>query len=713
MQSLSEREPRRMDPFTTTSHPSAPSQTLSEIVIAGAPWLQTARLALHPGLITIIGARGSGKTALAEMIAAGCDAIPPGVNTRSFLHRARPFLEGVAVTLKWAGPVEDGASHTRPVLQTAARDGDGAPRGPRARYLSQQFVEELCASDGATSGLLREIERTVFESHDVSDRDGALDFEELLTLRAQRHRDTRAREEKSLAEVSDRIAAETQKANQLTALRAQLSDKSFLLARLSADRDKLASNTGLERIDRLTALTQAAERVRGFVRFFNVQEQQLLALRDEIKGFRDTEAPAALQALQRRYARSGLKGDMWKPFLLDYTGDVERLLEAQIARAQRSAASWRGRPPAPLSPEIELIHPAMDLEKVPLAVLEAEIARLGQQVSLDRQTSEAFTALSRRIVTETELLSQLRARAEDAEDAGPRIKALEAERRAITQRVFAALAAEHNVLTELYAPIAQRLSTAGGSLRKLAFAVRRTADMERWIKAGDALLNLRRPGAFSAQGALARAAAPLQHAWESGSAEAVAAAVQTFRESHLTALLAHGPADVAVSDPHGAPAHAWLARVTAWLSSTDHIAVRYAVEYDGVDIRHLSPGTRGIVLLLLYLGFDDSDDRPLIIDQPEENLDPKSVYDELVGLFVQAKTKRQVILVTHNANLVINTEADQIIVASIGSNAGDGLPPITYRTGSLDDAATRQSVCDILEGGERAFRERAKRLGLD
>ena len=73
---------------------------------------------------------------------------------------------------------------------------------------------------------------------------------------------------------------------------------------------------------------------------------------------------------------------MWKPFLLDYTGDVERLLEAQIARAQRSAASWRGRPltspdGAPLSPEIELIHPAMDLEKVPLAVLEAEIARLG------------------------------------------------------------------------------------------------------------------------------------------------------------------------------------------------------------------------------------------------------------------------------------------------------------------------------------------------
>ena len=57
----------------------------------------------------------------------------------------------------------------------------------------------------------------------------------------------------------------------------------------------------------------------------------------------------------------------------------------------------------------------------------------------------------------------------------------------------------------------------------------------------------------------------------------------------------------------------------------------------------MSPGTRGIVLLLLYL-----DDRPLIIDQPEENLDPKSVFDELVERFREARLQRQIIIVTHN-----------------------------------------------------------------
>jgi hypothetical protein len=164
------------------------------------------------------------------------------------------------------------------------------------------------------------------------------------------------------------------------------------------------------------------------------------------------------------------------------------------------------------------------------------------------------------------------------------------------------------------------------------------------------------------------------------------------------------------ADPAGCEFRAWSKRFAHWLFSTDHISVRYEIGYDGIDIRKLSPGTRGIVLLLLYLALDDSDDRPLIIDQPEENLDPKSVFDELVALFVAAKAKRQVIMITHNANLVINTDADQIIVASAGAHTSGGLPRITYVAGGLESADIRKSVCDILEGGEAAFLERARRL---
>ncbi|MNJ64109.1 hypothetical protein D3C77_600500 [compost metagenome] len=116
------------------------------------------------------------------------------------------------------------------------------------------------------------------------------------------------------------------------------------------------------------------------------------------------------------------------------------------------------------------------------------------------------------------------------------------------------------------------------------------------------------------------------------------------------------------------------------------------------------------MLLLLYLSLDAKDSRPLIIDQPEENLDPKSIYNDLVPLFMAAKSTRQVIMVTHNANLVVNTDADQIIIAECGPHGNGQLPPITYLSGGLEDRLIRERVCEILEGGETAFKERARRL---
>jgi hypothetical protein len=80
--------------------------------------------------------------------------------------------------------------------------------------------------------------------------------------------------------------------------------------------------------------------------------------------------------------------------------------------------------------------------------------------------------------------------------------------------------------------------------------------------------------------------------------------------------------------------------------------------------------------------------------------------------FIEARKRRQVIMVTHNANLVVNTDADQVIVASCGPREDSGLPPITYITGGLEEEHIRKMVCDTLEGGERAFQDRARRLRI-
>lgn len=89
------------------------------------------------------------------------------------------------------------------------------------------------------------------------------------------------------------------------------------------------------------------------------------------------------------------------------------------------------------------------------------------------------------------------------------------------------------------------------------------------------------------------------------------------------------------------------------------------------------------------------------------------MYSELVKLFRAASGRRQIIMVTHNANLVVNTDVDQVIVAHCGSLEEGRLPELRYMAGGLEMPAIRQAVCEVLEGGADAFKQRAKRLGLD
>jgi hypothetical protein len=167
-------DPERAYVGPTPPSAAAPSQVIDEIVIDGAPWAQTPTVQLNPGMVAIIGARGSGKTALADIIATGCDSYEE-FNRPSFLARAAEHLDGARVTLKWLS----GAPETRPLDSPVNRAPDAYPR---ARYLSQDFVEELCSLEGMPT-LIREIERVIFEAHPSLQRDGAVDFQELLEAR--------------------------------------------------------------------------------------------------------------------------------------------------------------------------------------------------------------------------------------------------------------------------------------------------------------------------------------------------------------------------------------------------------------------------------------------------------------------------------------------------------------------------------------------------
>ncbi len=684
-----------------------PSQVISHIRINDADWAATPDIPLNPGLVAIIGARGSGKTALADVIAAGCDAISPSgwsanenINP-SFLARARRLIGNATTTLTWGGR----ATVTRSL---DGRDANGNTSFPRARYLSQQFVEELCSAKGVSDGLVAEIERVIFESHSQDDREWAIDFAELRDQQTARFQQAREREAQAISDVSERIATEFEKERLVATLTTQVVQKKKLIADYNADRVKLIVKGTEVRVARHTKLSEAAQKLRSKIQSFGNQRRNFVALQDEVRSMRATGAPEMLRQAQTRHASSGMEAKQWDEFLLTYKGDVDKSLAAYVASADREAAKLNGVASPPGDPNVPLIADNADLADLPLAPIMAEMTRLEALFSADKLVRDQYTALTGRIAQENSALQTLETRLTDAQGAAARRRALQTERDDTYGRVFNAIINEQNVLAGLYAPLMARLAASSGTLKKLSFSVRRIADVKAWGFTGEEeLLDRRRAGPFYGQGSLvAVATQALKPAWEIGSAADVHAAMTTFIGKYLNDLLSHAP----YAPAQHAEFRAWSKQFAHWLFGTDHITVRYEISYDGVDIRKLSPGTRGIVLLLLYLALDDSDDRPLIIDQPEENLDPKSVFDELVALFIAAKAKRQVIMVTHNANLVINTDADQIIIAEAGPHPSGGLPPISYRAGGLENAAIRRAVCETLEGGEAAFLERARRL---
>lgn len=123
------------------------------------------------------------------------------------------------------------------------------------------------------------------------------------------------------------------------------------------------------------------------------------------------------------------------------------------------------------------------------------------------------------------------------------------------------------------------------------------------------------------------------------------------------------------------------------------------------DFSQLSLGQQQSVLLALILSSDSK--RPLIIDQPEDNLDSEFIFHTFVPVLRRAKERRQVIIVTHNANIAVLGDAEQLIVFK----STNEYSRIVAR-GSIDDEVARDAACKILEGAREAFTRRAKIYGI-
>lgn len=156
-------------------------------------------------------------------------------------------------------------------------------------------------------------------------------------------------------------------------------------------------------------------------------------------------------------------------------------------------------------------------------------------------------------------------------------------------------------------------------------------------------------------------------------------------------------------------------------------SLSYDLVYEGDNFNQMSDGKKAFVVLKLLLDFSDKN-CPILIDQPEDDLDNRAIYLDLVQYIKKKKILRQIIVATHNPNIVVGADSELVIVANQHGikNENHGNKKFEYISGSLehtkkfdksipytlDSQGVREHVCVILEGGDVAFKLREKKYAI-
>ena len=648
-------------------------------------WFDEGReIPLNSSMVAIIGLKGSGKTALADLIAFGCGATLDGEN--SFVSRAQEHISGLSTELRWNG----GETETACVPYEP-----GGALGTTVKYLSQKFVDQLCDGDVLSDDLQREVKNVIFRHLDGDAQMGCEDFTELRDFRTAGIRDSRQDLKTQIRDTSQEIAdlderrAAIQKKSQR---RAQLPG---LLNAFAKSLPKINSETMRVKLQELTKLRERRSKITETIAALRATRQEVVNLERklttkvrEVNSFWVT----AEQSLKKLGFTAGNISKLAPDWIVTSAVFKARrdAIDKQIAGAAGTVAS------APRSHETA-------------ANLDAAIKKLEGELDIDKAKKAKIAKISIQRQQLTDEKRRLDAGAKWVEKSYRNERLIAGNIRLERYlSYFGLLDEEKTVLQELYAPLKQALANQGTHEQKLDVVCRVNVDLAAWVARGAELFDLRKTGSFRYDEIEKIAKFKLHRAWAACDASKIGAAIEEclghIKETHaLKNQLKTGfrPKDVA-----------------EWLFSVDHLDVTHAIRYEGKDLRLLSPGTKGIVLLVLYLAVDRFDNRPLIVDQPDENLDNQSTYEILRKYFREAKQRRQIIIITHNPNLVINTDAEQVIVAESALRS-NGLPTINYTFGSLEsvegdgplEGSIREAVCRIMEGGRDAFKMRENRYG--
>jgi ABC-type lipoprotein export system ATPase subunit len=666
-------------------------------------WLDGCDIPLNPDLVAIIGNKGSGKSALADVIA----TLGNSKQSKhfSFLKRDRFWGKSGEPARHFSGTLtwRDESTEARLLSEPPSEE-----KPELVRYIPQGYFEDLCNEhvSSKSNAFEKELRSVIFSHAGEDTRLGALDFDQLVEQQEQSLRNRLREHRKELRSTNDSIVRieeqlqpiELEKLTELLLLKTKQIEEHEKLKPVEVTQPTEALSPEQKKAaEDLAAVSQQIETVKERSQEIAVETTLYAKQQKAITNIREQ-----LRLLQRAFQQAqedvaddlNLVGLAWPNLTaIDIKTGLLDEKSAKITKQQSELKAESEKLTEDLKTLVERQQSSTAKLDAPQQRFEAYQRQLADWKKKRLELSGSPTEPETKVGLET--------RIEQIKALPDQLKKLEEKRLQLTGEIFDTLNIQRKAREELFKPV-QDLIQRSSLIRedyRLQFLATLVASAE---ATADQLFALIKQtwGDFRGQDEGLSTIRKLLDSYDLNTRDGALAFVAALQEKVSVAAKASGT-DVGILNlvKKGQSATS----VYDLIFGLGFLEPRYSLLFQDTQIEQLSPGQRGALLLIFYL-LVDKEKTPIILDQPEENLDNETVFRLLVPVLSEAKKQRQIFMVTHNPNLAVVCDAEQIIHATF-DRAADFT--ISYESGAIENTTLNGAVVNVLEGTKPAFVNRS------
>lgn len=681
-------------------------------------WFDGREIALNPGLIAIIGNKGSGKSALADILALAANSHCPKMeflNDQRFRKSNDNKAQHFEATLIWADEME---------VRTPL-DANADVREPeRIRYLPQHYIEDLCneIASGSNTNFEKELKKVIFDHVPQEKQLNTGSLDDLLEYLVQTRKEAVAQLQRAIRDLNEQIIRNEEEMSEerLQSYRTSLSLKKAELDAIDKQPLEVVGKPPEDPDDEKTKSTVA--KIEETRKAFEEATEQINALKVERQTLVADEASLTRIAgyVENFEAQHETFVEDHKQEFEDRGLDIDEIVSVRINRDPLEKAESEvttrlaeiqvlldGKPATETEEAVEGLEAIAKKHETALTELKETLNAPQNAYQAYLQELESRKARKAAIIgahdkpDTTEYLEERIRRA--TETIPDELKTMREQRQNLVSEIHCELVQIRDTYEELYAPVQKIASDAAMP----AHAIELEFDAS-IVDAGFEnnffdFIHRGRKGNFYGEEESHALLREMLREHDFNSEDSVVHFTDAVMDK-LTTVEGDGKKTTIPIKPQLRDKKK-VSSLYNYIFELGYLEIRYTLRLGGKSISQLSPGEKGALLLVFYLLLD-TEEIPIIIDQPEHNLDNESVVRLLVDCIRKARARRQVFIVTHNPNLAVYCDADQLICCSIDKTDGHR---IDYGTGAIEDYPINSFAVNVLEGTYPAFDNRRKK----